>query len=86
MDLVIPEGSWDQKRTDMHEYSFDTFVMGDDWEGKFDFLRDEDVEVIYLPRTPENSTSSIMKDLHALCAKTYDSKFNHNDIDLEPSQ
>ena len=38
VDLVIPEENWDQKRTDMHLFLIDTFVMGDDWEGKFDFL------------------------------------------------
>lgn len=63
VDLVIPENSWDQKKSDVHEYHIDTFVMGDDWEGKFDFLINEGVEVIYLPRTPEISTSQIKKDL-----------------------
>ena len=43
VDLVIPENSWEQKVSDMHEYHIDTFVMGDDWKGKFDFLKDEGV-------------------------------------------
>lgn len=64
VDLVIPEYSWDQKREDAHQYMVDTLVMGDDWEGKFDFLKQEDVEVIYLPRTPEISTTKIKEDLH----------------------
>lgn len=64
VDLVIPEENWDQKKTDVHEYHIDTFVMGDDWEGKFDFLRDEGVEVVYLPRTPEISTTQIKRDLN----------------------
>lgn len=63
VDLVIPEKSWEQKRTDMHEYHIDEFVMGDDWEGKFDFLREEGVVVEYLPRTPEISTTQIKRDL-----------------------
>ena len=45
VDLVIPEENWEQKRTDVHEYHIDTFVMGDDWKGKFDFLKEEGVEV-----------------------------------------
>ena len=65
VDLVIPETSWEQKRSDIHKYNIDTFVIGDDWEGKFDFLRDEGCNVIYLPRTPEISTSQIKKDLKA---------------------
>lgn len=64
VDLVIPEENWEQKKTDMHLYKVDTFVIGDDWEGKFDFLKDEGVEVVYLPRTPEISTTQIKKDLN----------------------
>ena len=64
VDLVIPEENWEQKRTDVHEYHIDTFVMGNDWEGKFDFLKEEGVEVVYLPRTPEISTTQIKQELH----------------------
>ena len=46
------------------EYHVDTFVMGDDWVGKFDFLKEEGCEVVYLPRTPEISTTQIKKDLN----------------------
>ena len=63
VDLVIPEENWEQKRTDVHLYHVDTFVMGDDWKGKFDFLKDEGCEVVYLPRTPEISTTQIKSDL-----------------------
>ena len=64
VDLVIPEESWDQKKFDVHEYHVDTFVIGDDWEGKFDFLKDEGCEVVYLPRTPEISTTKIKSELN----------------------
>lgn len=64
VDLVIPEENWEQKKSDMHEYHIDTFVMGDDWEGKFDFLKEEGVEVVYLSRTPEISTTQIKSDLN----------------------
>ena len=63
VDLVIPEESWDQKITDVDKYHVDVFVMGDDWKGKFDFLKDK-CEVVYLPRTPEISTTKIKTDLH----------------------
>lgn len=63
VDLVIPEESWDQKKSDVLEYHVDTFVIGDDWRGKFDFLKDEGVDVVYLPRTPEVSTTQIKRDL-----------------------
>ncbi len=63
VDLVIPEKNWEQKCTDVKEYHIDTFVMGDDWEGKFDFLKDL-CEVVYLPRTPEISTTQIKQELN----------------------
>lgn len=62
VDLVIPENTWEQKRTDIEKYHIDTFVMGDDWEGKFDDLKDL-CDVVYLPRTPEISTTKIKGDL-----------------------
>lgn len=63
VDLVIPENCWEQKCSDMHEYHIDTFVIGDDWKGKFDFLEDEGVEVVYLERTPYISTTAIKNDI-----------------------
>lgn len=62
VDLVIPEYSWNQKLSDVEEFRVDTFVIGDDWKGKFDFLK-EKCEVIYLERTPEISTTQIKNDL-----------------------
>lgn len=63
VDLVIPENNWEQKRTDIHDYNVDVFVIGDDWEGKFDFLKNEGAEVVYLERTPEISTTQIKSEL-----------------------
>ena len=62
VDLVIPEENWEQKINDIKEFRIDTFVMGDDWKGKFDFLKPY-CDVVYLPRTLEISTSQIKEDL-----------------------
>lgn len=62
VDLVIPENCWEQKISDVKEFKVDTFVIGDDWEGKFDFLK-EYCEVVYLTRTPEISSTQIKEDL-----------------------
>ena len=62
VDLVIPEESWEQKTTDVDKDQIDIFVLGDDWKGKFDFLQ-EQCQVVYLPRTPEISTTRIKQDL-----------------------
>jgi len=62
VDLVIPETCWEQKVEDIKKYNVDIFVMGDDWKGKFDYLS-QFCKVIYLPRTPEISTTKIKYDL-----------------------
>ncbi len=62
VDHVIPENNWDQKIRDVQENNIDLFVMGDDWKGKFDFLKDY-CEVVYLPRTEGISTTKIKHDL-----------------------
>ncbi len=63
VDEVIPEYTWEQKIPDVVNNNVDVFVMGDDWEGKFDFLKDY-CEVIYLPRTEGISTTKIKTDLN----------------------
>lgn len=58
VDVVFPEESWDQKASDIKLYSADIFAMGNDWEGKFDFLN-EHCRVVYLPRTAGISSTKI---------------------------
>lgn len=62
VDEVIPETSWEQKIEDVKKYDVDVFVIGEDWAGKFDFLK-EYCEVIYLPRTDGISTTQIKEEL-----------------------
>ncbi|PGT18399.1 MULTISPECIES: glycerol-3-phosphate cytidylyltransferase [Bacillus cereus group] len=62
VDLVISENTWEQKIEDIIKYEIDVFVMGNDWEGRFDFLK-EYCEVVYLPRTEDISTTQIKSEL-----------------------
>ena len=62
VDLVIPEHTWEQKESDVAGHGIDVFVMGDDWNGKFDHLK-ELCEVAYLPRTDGVSTTQIKAQL-----------------------
>lgn len=63
VDEVIPEYNWEQKIQDVVDNQIDVFVMGDDWKGQFDFLKDY-CEVVYLPRTEGISTTKIKQDLN----------------------
>ena len=60
VDEVFQEESLEQKREYVVKYRADILVMGDDWEGKFDFLGDA-CEVVYLARTPAISTTAIIE-------------------------
>ncbi|BDY13444.1 glycerol-3-phosphate cytidylyltransferase [Hydrogenimonas cancrithermarum] len=58
VDEVIPEKSWDQKIDDIRRLNVDVFAIGNDWAGKFDFLK-EYCEVVYLERTKGISSSQL---------------------------
>jgi glycerol-3-phosphate cytidylyltransferase len=75
VDRVIPESSWEQKIDDIKKYDIDLFVMGDDWSGKFDFLK-EYCEVLYLPRT-EGISSTELKDTLKTLSSINMSELNH---------
>lgn len=62
VDQVIPENNWEQKIEDIKQHKIDIMVMGDDWKGEFDFLK-EYCEVVYLPRTPAISSTEIKEDI-----------------------
>jgi len=65
VDLVIPENSWEQKVSDIQKHRVSIFGMGEDWTGKFDELR-EHCDVVYLPRTPGVSTTTVKTALNVL--------------------
>lgn len=62
VDMVIPEESWEQKVLDVKKYDVNVFAIGQDWEGKFDFLK-EYCEVVYMPRTKNISTTELKRSL-----------------------
>ena len=61
VDEVISEDSWEQKLHDIKKNRIDLFVMGSDWQGKFDDLKNS-CEVIYLDRT-EVISSTLLRDI-----------------------
>ena len=47
-DLVIPQHSLDHSDK-VKKLKFDVFVVGDDWVGKYDYLEELGVSVVYTP-------------------------------------
>jgi glycerol-3-phosphate cytidylyltransferase len=64
VDQVIAEDSWEQKEIDIKLYNVDLFVMGDDWQGRFDYLKAH-CKVVYLNRTPGISSTLIKSEIKA---------------------
>ena len=66
VDLVIPEESWAQKRKDVKRVPCRYFLLwGMTGLENLIFLKEEGCEVVYLPRTPEISSSQIKEELHS---------------------
>ncbi|MFT7772947.1 adenylyltransferase/cytidyltransferase family protein [Roseateles sp.] len=64
VDLAIAEEGWEQKARDIQRYGAQAFVMGDDWEGRFDELKAL-CEVVCLPRTHGVSSSKLKQHIRA---------------------
>jgi glycerol-3-phosphate cytidylyltransferase len=62
VDYVFFEESLEQKADYIRQFHADVLVMGQDWAGKFDEFR-ELCEVVYLPRTPHISTTSVRAEI-----------------------
>lgn len=62
-DIVIPQKSLDH--TDkVKKLNFDIFVVGDDWTGKYDYLEEQGVDVVYFPYGQGISSSSLKKRIY----------------------
>lgn len=60
-DEIIVEDHEGQKIEDIQKYGVDIFVLGSDWTGHFDYLK-QYCEVIYLERTMNVSSTMIRKE------------------------
>ncbi|MDR0830918.1 MAG: adenylyltransferase/cytidyltransferase family protein [Prevotellaceae bacterium] len=62
-DLVIPQHTLDHSET-VKKLNIDAFVVGDDWFGKYDYLKELGVQVFYFPYGMGISTSNLKKSIH----------------------
>lgn len=61
-DIVIPQRTLDHTEL-VKKINMDVFVVGDDWVGKYDYLKELGVEVFYFPRGEGVSTTSLKKQI-----------------------
>ena len=62
-DIVIPQHSLDH-RDKIKKLKFDVFVVGDDWTGKYDYLEDMGITVVYFPYGRGVSSTSLKKKIY----------------------
>lgn len=83
-DIVIPQKSLDH--TDkVKKLNIDVFVIGDDWAGKYDYLKDLGVDVVYFPYGDGISSSKLKREIVEKYSKLVDVADTHfsNDIDVK---
>lgn len=80
-DIVIPQHSLDH-RDKVKKLNFDIFVVGDDWTGKYDYLKDMGVTVVYFPYGKGVSSSSLKDRIYANYEKLKDKADNHFPLDV----
>ena len=62
-DIVIPQHTLDHTEI-VQKLNIDAFVVGDDWWGKYDYLKDLGVDVFYFPYGVGVSPTNIKKTTH----------------------
>ena len=63
LQIVIPQHSLDHTEI-VKKLNIDAFVVGDDWFGKYDYLKDLGVQVFYFPYGTGVSSSNLKKTIH----------------------
>ena len=81
-DIVIPQKSLDHTEK-VHKLNFDIFVVGDDWAGKYDYLKDLGVEVVYFPYGDGISSSNLKKKIYNNYKKLQEKVDNHLPMNVE---
>lgn len=81
-DIVIPQKSLDHTEK-VKKLHFDVFVVGDDWSGKYDYLQEQGVDVVYFPYGDGISSSSLKKRIYENYKKLQEKVDNHLPADLE---
>lgn len=61
-DVVIPQRSLDHTEA-VKKLNIDVFVVGDDWAGKYDYLKELGVTVFYFPYGDGVSSSKIKQEI-----------------------
>lgn len=83
-DIVIPQHSLDHADK-VKKLNFDIFVVGDDWAGKYDYLKSQGVSVVYFPYGEGVSSTNLKERIYKTYQPMKHKADNHfsNDIDVQ---
>jgi choline-phosphate cytidylyltransferase/glycerol-3-phosphate cytidylyltransferase len=81
-DIVIPQHSLDH-RDKVKNLNFDVFVVGDDWAGKFDYLKEEGVSVVYFPYGKGITSSNLKQKIYKNYEKIKEKADSHFPADID---
>lgn len=83
-DIVIPQKSLDHADK-VKKLHFDIFVVGDDWFGKYDYLEEQGVTVVYFPYGQGISSTELKNRIYERYKKLHHEADNHfpNDIQIK---
>ena len=81
-DIVIPQHSLDH-RDKVKKLKFDIFVVGDDWAGKYDYLEEMGVTVVYFPYGKSCSSTSLKEKIYNNYKALIEKTDNHFSQDVE---
>ena len=80
-DIVIPQHSLDH-RDKVKKLKFDVFVVGDDWAGKYDYLEELGVTVVYFPYGRSCSSTSLKEKIYNNYKELINKTDNHLPSDI----
>ncbi len=81
-DIVIPQHTLDHTEI-VKKLNIDAFVVGDDWYGKYDYLKELGVEVFYFPYGNGVSSTKIKKSIHDSYEKVLQSQRERKPVEVK---
>lgn len=81
-DIVIPQKSLDHTEK-VKKLHFDVFVVGDDWVGKYDYLEELGVTVVYFPYGDGVSSTNLKKTIYERYSQLKKTADSHLPMDAD---
>jgi glycerol-3-phosphate cytidylyltransferase len=80
-DIVVPQHSLNHTSL-VKQLNINRFVVGDDWIGKYDYLRELEVEVFYFPYGKGVSSTNIKEQISSNFKSLIRNSDEHNNPDI----